>query len=52
LKDYLLQKGISSSRISVKAFGESKLINNCPDVDSCPDEEHAKNRRVEIIISK
>ena len=51
VKDYMIKKGVSASRISVEYFGESKLVNQCEDGVSCPEEEHAKNRRVEVIIS-
>jgi outer membrane protein OmpA-like peptidoglycan-associated protein len=52
LKEYFLNHGISSDRISVLAFGESQLVNDCKEDDLCPEEEHAKNRRVEIIVQK
>ena len=45
---YIISKGISTSRISGEGFGESKPVNNCG--DSCSDAEHQKNRRSEFII--
>jgi outer membrane protein OmpA-like peptidoglycan-associated protein len=43
-------------RITGKGYGETKLLNNCAcegKVQSaCSEEEHAKNRRTEFIITK
>ena len=49
VRDYLIARGIDASRIEVQAFGESKIQNNC-DEGSIPEEEHAKNRKVEIVV--
>tara|TARA_R110002012_G_scaffold165970_3_gene328866 strand:+ start:1691 stop:3283 length:1593 start_codon:yes stop_codon:yes gene_type:complete len=49
-KMYLINKGIDSSRIVSKGFGESKPLVDCK--DKCTEEEDAKNRRVEFIIMK
>lgn len=54
--NYIIKKGISKSRISSRGYGESKLLNNCmcegAMQSTCPEEEHAKNRRTEFIITK
>lgn len=47
---YLESKGISSSRLISKGYGESKLLNNCSDGVSCTEEEHAINRRTEFKV--
>lgn len=47
---YLVNKGISRSRLVAKGYGESKLLNNCKDGVSCPETEHQKNRRTEFRI--
>jgi outer membrane protein OmpA-like peptidoglycan-associated protein len=48
--------GISGSRIKGKGYGESKLLNNCAcegkKQSPCSEEEHAKNRRTEFVITK
>jgi outer membrane protein OmpA-like peptidoglycan-associated protein len=53
---YIVKKGINASRITGKGYGESKLLNNCAcegkTQSTCPEEEHAKNRRTEFIITK
>lgn len=53
---YIVKKGISSSRISGKGFGESELVNDCACEGSvkstCTDEQHQMNRRTEFIIKK
>lgn len=43
---YLMQKGISSERISYKGFGNSRMI--CPNAKT--EEEQERNRRVEILV--
>lgn len=52
IKNHLVRKGISASRIKIVPYGESKLINNCGNSIDCPEEEHAKNRRVEVVLKK
>ncbi len=48
--EYLLSMGVERSRISGKAYGESRLLNHCKDDDDCLDNEHAVNRRTELRI--
>ena len=43
--DWLVEKGISSSRLSFKGYGETKPI-----VDNSSKENKAKNRRTELTI--
>jgi outer membrane protein OmpA-like peptidoglycan-associated protein len=54
--DYIVKKGINKTRIVAKGYGESKLLNNCgcegKVKSTCPEEEHAKNRRTEFLITK
>ena len=54
-KKYLINKGISSSRLTAKGYGESRLVNDCgcePLNDSdCSEAEHQENRRSEFIIT-
>lgn len=52
VKDFMVARGIAANRIDVKAYGESQLINPCGNDNSCPEEEHAKNRRVQIAIQQ
>jgi len=53
---YVVSKGISSTRIYGKGYGESKLINDCKCegafVVPCSEEQHAQNRRTEFKIVK
>jgi len=53
---YIVSKGISSTRIYGKGYGESKLLNDCKCegkvVSSCSEEVHAQNRRTEFKIVK
>ena len=45
VKDYLTKRGVDTSRITTKGFGESKSI-----ADNKTAESRAKNRRVEIKV--
>jgi outer membrane protein OmpA-like peptidoglycan-associated protein len=53
---YIVKKGIDKNRITGKGYGESKLLNGCicegKKKSDCPEEEHAKNRRTEFIITR
>lgn len=48
--NYLISKGISSSRLEAKGYGETRLTNRCADDVSCSEAEHQANRRTEIQI--
>lgn len=50
IKRYLISHGISYKRITAKGYGESNLLNRCKDGVTCTEEEHAQNRRTELII--
>lgn len=55
---YIINKGISPTRIFGKGFGETKLTNDCVDNDKhtnkvkCTEEQHQANRRTEFVIIK
>jgi outer membrane protein OmpA-like peptidoglycan-associated protein len=53
---WLVEHGISSSRLTGRGYGESQLVNNCPcegnQKSSCSEAEHQANRRSEFIITK
>lgn len=48
--DYLLKKGVKSSNIRAKGYGESQLVNKCKDGVTCDEEQHQENRRTEVKI--
>jgi len=48
--DYLIEKGVSKSKIVARGYGESKLVNQCKDGVDCTEEEHQENRRTEVKI--
>jgi outer membrane protein OmpA-like peptidoglycan-associated protein len=51
VKNYLLENGIAQNRIlSVKGFGETKLVNDCADGVECSEPEHQLNRRSEFEV--
>jgi outer membrane protein OmpA-like peptidoglycan-associated protein len=45
---YVISKGVDSSRISGEGFGEERPVVDCG--DNCTEEQHQKNRRSEFII--
>jgi outer membrane protein OmpA-like peptidoglycan-associated protein/tetratricopeptide (TPR) repeat protein len=48
---YIVSKGIASSRIVGKGYGETKLLNKCASGVKCTEAEHQLNRRTEFIIT-
>jgi len=50
IKRYLIRHGISYKRIKAKGYGETNLLNHCKDGVKCTEEQHAQNRRTELII--
>lgn len=49
-KQYLVNRGIISSRIFDIGFGESRIRNHCINGVKCSDDEHKFNRRTEVKI--
>src|SRR5699024_3103077 len=49
-REYLIDKGIDSSRLESEGLGERELVNECKDDVSCAIEKHLENRRSEFII--
>ena len=50
-RDYIVSKGVKSSRITSKGYGESQILNKCKDGVTCTEDEYAINRRTEIKIT-
>ena len=48
--NWLIKKGIETTRLTSKGFGESRLINNCSDGVECTEAQHQVNRRSEFIV--
>ncbi|PID93569.1 MAG: cell envelope biogenesis protein OmpA [Bacteroidetes bacterium] len=48
--NYLVNKGISRSRLVAKGYGESRLVNRCGNGVKCTESEHQQNRRTEFRI--
>jgi outer membrane protein OmpA-like peptidoglycan-associated protein len=49
-KDYLVSKGISTDRFTVKWHGKTHLANQCADGVNCTEADHQLNRRVEFKV--
>ncbi len=47
---YIINQGISSSRISGQGYGEKQPVNTCSNGVNCSEEEHQLNRRSEFIV--
>jgi outer membrane protein OmpA-like peptidoglycan-associated protein len=50
--NYLVSRGIASSRLSAVGLGETELLNKCSDGIKCSREQHQLNRRTEFKIQK
>ncbi|HZY36010.1 MAG TPA: OmpA family protein [Mucilaginibacter sp.] len=48
--EYLVQRGISASRLVAKYYGETRLVNQCADGVPCTEQEHQLNRRTEFRV--
>lgn len=48
--DFLIEKGIPKENVNPVGFGETQLLNNCGNNNTCSDDEHAINRRTEIKL--
>lgn len=48
--NYIISRGILSTRIVAKGYGESQLVNQCADGIPCSEEEHQANRRTEFKV--
>lgn len=49
-KTWLIEEGVTSSRIKAVGYGETRLLNKCKDKVKCTEEEHQLNRRSEFKI--
>ncbi|UMB55043.1 OmpA family protein [Lutibacter sp. A64] len=47
---YISSKGIDTSRIFGKGYGETELINGCSNGVKCSEKDHLLNRRTEFIV--
>ncbi len=47
-KNYLVNNGISKSRIKAQGYGETKILNGCINWNDCSEKENEVNRRVEV----
>lgn len=48
--NYIISKGIDSSRVFGKGYGETEILNKCKNGVKCTQAEHALNRRTEFIV--
>ena len=50
--NYIISKGINSSRVTGKGYGETELLNKCTNNVKCSEAEHQINRRTEFIVTE
>ena len=50
-KQWLVDRGISSDRITTSGYGEKRPINDCA-TKKCTKEQHNQNRRTEFLIKQ
>ena len=50
--DYLVERGVNSTLMQFKGYGESKLVNECKDGVICTEQKHQANRRTEFTVLK
>lgn len=51
--DYLIEKGVPTTQLQAKGYGESRLINECKNGVQCSEEKHQENRRTTFrVITK
>ena len=48
--EYLISKGVDSSRLIGIGYGETKLLNNCNNGSNFTDQQHLTNRRTEFKV--
>jgi peptidoglycan-associated lipoprotein len=48
--DYLIAKGVPTSQLSAKGYGESKILNACSNGVECSEEAHQENRRTTFRV--
>ena len=48
--EYLISKGVDSSRLIGIGYSETKLLNNCNNGSNCTDKQHLTNRRTEFKV--
>ncbi len=51
-KEFIVSKGVEPRRIKAFGYGESQLRNHCKDGVECSEEEHQRNRRTEVIVTR
>lgn len=50
VKDYLIERGISASRLTPISYGEYCPTNECKDGVPCNEVQYQRNRRTEIVV--
>lgn len=48
--DYLIEKGVPSSQLGAKGYGENRILNRCKNGVECSEEEHQQNRRTTFRV--
>ncbi len=51
-RQYIIQRGIDSRRLTAHGYGESQLRNRCKNFVECDETDHQLNRRTEVKITR
>jgi outer membrane protein OmpA-like peptidoglycan-associated protein/tetratricopeptide (TPR) repeat protein len=49
LFNHLVKLGVNKNYIMITAIGENESLKECETCEACTDEQHAKNRRVDVV---
>ena len=48
--DYFIEKGVPSTQLGAKGYGETRILNKCKNGVECTEEEHQENRRTTFRV--
>ena len=49
---YLVDHGVTKNRMTARGYGEHQLRNQCADGVECTEDDHQRNRRTEVMITR
>ncbi|MDR2801846.1 MAG: OmpA family protein [Prevotellaceae bacterium] len=52
VEKYLVGKGVDLPRLRAIAYGDKLMLKECSAENPCTEEEHAKNRRVALVVKE
>ncbi|MDR0581888.1 MAG: OmpA family protein, partial [Prevotellaceae bacterium] len=52
VRKYLVEKGVDIARLRDIGYGDNLMLKECSAENPCTEEEHAKNRRVVLVVKE